>query len=187
MGGMRRVILYIACSADGYIARPDGAVDWLEAYSAGGEDYGYAAFLARVDTVILGRTTWDFAVSLADDPYPEQHSYVYTHRPPAPRERVTFVAGPPAELVGRLRAQAGRDIWLVGGAALNTAFAQADLIDETWLFVVPTLLGAGIPLYRPGAPEQTLRLLDTHAYATGLVRLRYAHHGATGPSPTSGA
>lgn len=184
---MRRVILYIACSADGYIARPDGAVDWLEPYEAGGEDYGYADFMAGVDTVILGRKTWDLAVSLADDPYPGQHSYVFTHRPPAPRERVTFVSEPPAELVGRLRAQPGRDMWLVGGAALNTAFARAGLIDETWLFMVPTLLGAGIPLYRPGAPEQSLRLLDTHAYPAGLVRLRYAHRGAAGPSPTSGA
>lgn len=183
---MRKVVLYIACSADGYIARPDGAVDWLEPYSAGGEDYGYAEFLAGVDTVILGRKTWDLAVSFTADPYPGQHSYVYTHRPPAPRERVTFVAEPPAALVARLREQPGRDMWLVGGAALNTAFAQAGLIDETWLFVVPLLLGEGIPLYRPGAPERPLRLLDTLAYPTGLVRLRYDHQGAAGPSPISG-
>ncbi len=183
---MRKIILYIACSADGYIARPDGAVDWLDAYSAGGEDYGYAEFLAGVDTVILGRKTWELATSFADDPYPAQHAYVYTHHPAAPRERVSYVSEPPAALVARLREQPGRDIWLVGGADLNTAFAQAGLIDETWQFMVPLLLGEGIPLYRPGAPQQALHLLDTLAYTTGLVRLRYTHHGAAGPTPTSG-
>ena len=183
---MHRVILYSACSADGAIARPDGGVGWLEAHAAGNKDHGHPDVMTPVDTVFLGRKTWDPAISFAEDPHPRQHRSVYTHRPPAPRERVTLGDPPPAALATLLRAQPGGDMWLVGGAMLNTAVAQAGLIDETGPFVVPTLLGTGAPPYRPGAPEQTLRLLDCHAYAAELVRLRHVHGAPAGTSPTSG-
>jgi dihydrofolate reductase len=174
VGAPRRFVYYVAASADGFIARPDGAVDWLESRPAA--DYGFEGFLSSIDTVVWGRTTFDgYGVKPPGlDPFGPRRHVVLSSRPPPPGldPRATFTSEPAAAVAARLRAQGGKDVWLMGGAALARSFLDAGAVDEVVVHVIPVLLGAGIPLFAPGA-EAPLRLRDTHAYADGVVRLRY--------------
>eukprot|EP00762_Andalucia_godoyi_P005823 ANDGO_07003.mRNA.1 Uncharacterized protein YwjB len=167
-----KVKYYVACSVDGFIARPDGAVDWLPPLdSAGkGEDYGYAEFLSGIGTVLMGRKTYDTLLVLhggagAANPYPDQRVFVYTtntsiQKPPTNFSNVEFVFSDPCDHVHRLISQdqpistkdgsTGRDIWLCGGGLLAKTLLQRGLIDEFIVSTVPVLLGAGIPLVSTG-------------------------------------
>lgn len=162
---MRRTVLYISLSLDGFIADSQGGVDWL-----GGEredypgDYGYAAFEETVDTVVMGRTTYDqITTQLSPEvwPYPGLQCYVLTHRPAESRPGVTFLSAPVAELIRSLREGAGKDLWICGGGAVARQLIQADLIDVYWLSVLPILLGDGVPLFQKGGPAIPLHLVRT--------------------------
>lgn len=173
---MGKVILYIAASLDGYIARTDGSVDWLEAFEAAGEDYGYAELLERVGSVIMGGSTYRQVLGFGAWPYGDFTTYVITRgklsAPPA--ENIHPAAGDAPQLVARIRAESDEDIWLVGGAQINGLFRDAGLIDEIILSVMPVLLGEGIPLFpRAAGPERSLRLLSAESYPSGVVQLRY--------------
>jgi dihydrofolate reductase len=168
---MRRVKLFIACSLDGYIARPDGGIDWL--FSDG--DYGYREFCDSIDTVIMGRKTWELSLGFGDYPYPGKDAYVFSRRSghqPGPH-RVQFVSEPVAGFVQALRAQPGRDLWLVGGGELTRAFLDEQLIDDFIISVHPRVLGAGLPLFPSPARETALRLVRTIPFESGLVQLHY--------------
>ncbi|MCX7891218.1 MAG: dihydrofolate reductase family protein [Burkholderiales bacterium] len=167
----RPVRLFIATSLDGCIARADGRVDWL--FTDG--DYGYAAFYDAVDTVIMGRRTYDDVLGSGPYPYPGKAGFVFSHSPPAAApEHVTFVSGPPAALVARLREAQGKALWLVGGAGLVASFLDADLVDEIIVSVHPRILGAGIPLFPRQGRELALELAGVTPFPSGLVQLRYA-------------
>jgi dihydrofolate reductase len=167
---MRRVKLFIATSLDGYIARADGRIDWLF-HDA---DYGYAAFYDSIDTVVMGRRTYDDVLGFGPYPYPEKAGYVLSHsRPAATAEHVTFVSDSPATLVSRLREAEGKDIWLVGGAGLAAAFLDHDLVDEFIVSVHPIVLGSGIPLFPRQGRELALTLAGVTSFDSGLVQLRY--------------
>lgn len=167
---MRRVKLFIATSLDGYIARADGRVDWLFTDA----DYGYAAFYDSVDAVIMGRRTYDDALGFGPYPYADKAGYVFSHsRPAASSEHVSFVSERPAALVASLRGEAGRDIWLVGGASLTASFLDNDLVDDFIVSVHPILLGSGIPLFPRQGRELSLALAGVTSFDSGLVQLRY--------------
>lgn len=163
---MRRTILYLSLSLDGFIADAQGGVDWL-----GGEredypgDYGYAAFEETVDTIVMGRTTYDqITTRLSPEqwPYPGLRCYVLTHRPVEDRPEATFLAASAEELIRTLREGTGRkDIWICGGGTVARQLIQADLIDVYWLCVLPVLLGDGVSLFQKGGPTIPLRLLRT--------------------------
>jgi dihydrofolate reductase len=168
---MRRVKLFIATSLDGYIARADGRVDWLFT----DDDYGYAAFYESVDTVVMGRRTYDDVLGFGPYPYADKTGYVFSHsRPAASNDPVAFVSESPAALVARLRESAGRDIWLVGGAGLTAAFLDEDLIDDFIVSSHPIILGSGIPLFPRQGRELRLALSGVTTFESGLVQLRYA-------------
>ncbi len=170
----QKVILYIAESVDGYIARKDGRLDWLTPYEGQAEDYGYADFLKTIGTVIMGHTTYRQVLSFGDFPYPEQACFVFsTDRSKERDEHVTFVRGNVAESLDRIRDQHTGDIWLVGGSILIDAFLKQDLIDEFIITTVPVLLGDGIPLFLPSGTEKSLHLVSVRSYAAGLVQTRY--------------
>ncbi|MDF7812697.1 dihydrofolate reductase family protein [Hymenobacter sp. YC55] len=177
---MRKVVFYIAASLDGYIASPDGSVDWLPAPPAG-EDYGYAELLATVDATLLGRTSYEQVLTFGEWPYPTLTNYVFTRNPPteAAHPSVAFVTEEPAEFVGRLRQEAGKTIWLIGGSTLAAPLIAAGLVDELMLFVVPQLLGAGIPLWRQQTHSQPLRLLRSHTWPDRMTLLHYSLNGLT--------
>ncbi|MFD2786267.1 dihydrofolate reductase family protein [Hymenobacter rubripertinctus] len=171
---MRKVVLYIATSLDGYIASPDGSVEWLPTPPPG-EDYGYADFLANADATLLGRATYEQVVESGEWPYPSFTNYVFSRQPPRqlPHESVRFISTDPAAFVRELREQPGRTIWLIGGSTLASPLLTAGLVDELMLFVVPRLLGAGIPLWRHQDHAQPLHLLRTQTWPDGMTLLHY--------------
>ncbi|MCB9282828.1 MAG: dihydrofolate reductase [Lewinellaceae bacterium] len=168
---MRKVSLYIAMSLDGYIATEDGSVDWL--FSAEDEDYGYYDFLAQIDTVLMGAKSYEFILNHGGEyPYPDQVNYVFTrntHRPADPN--VEFVTEEIPAFVERLKNQPGKTIWLVGGGQINAQLLQAGLIDEIILFIQPTVLGSGIPLFAGKVEMTSFALQSSKAYKSGMVEM----------------
>lgn len=165
-----RVKLFIATSLDGYIAREDGSVDWL--FDA--DDYGYEEFYNSVETLVMGRKTYEQVLSFGKYPYPGKQAYVFSRTLAGTKdENVEFVAGAIDTFTNGLRASLQGDIWLVGGAGLVQSFMEMRLIDDFLLFVHPVVLGRGIPLFSPGEGEQNLNLNDCRRYPSGLIQLHY--------------
>lgn len=167
-----RVHLYVGISLDGYIASPDGGVDWLSPYADARA--GFAPFIKTIGSSIMGRATYDHAVrsGYADFGMP---SYVVTHRPFDPPSASTIpFSGDLRELVETIRLRHSGDIWLMGGGILASEFQDADLIDIWSVAFVPTILGNGLPMFPPGRfAQRRLRLVRTHTYESGVVELRY--------------
>ena len=183
---MPEVILYIAASVDGYIARTDGAVDWLPAPPESGtgpaEDYGYAEFIAGVGVVLMGRVTYEQIRAFGGNyPYPDTDGYVFSRTRAGERdEHAQFVDGTDIPgLVSRLKAEQDKNLWLVGGGQLIRKFLRLDLIDRMELFLLPLLLGEGIPLFPPATPQRSLTLTGCRAYADGIAQLSYRSIRAT--------
>jgi dihydrofolate reductase len=168
-----RVHLYLALSLDGYIAAPDGGVDWLTPYADARADFG--PFIQTIGSAVLGRVTYDHAAKYGYRNFGEMPSYVVTHRPfRPPVPAIIPFTGDLAELVGQLRARHPGDIWLMGGGRLAKAFQEVDLIDIWTVAFVPTLLGAGVPLFPPSAfAEHRIGLVSTDRFPSGVIRLRY--------------
>jgi dihydrofolate reductase len=176
MKNKRKIIVYIATSADGYIARPDGNVDWLNRPRTAG-DYGMGAFFKSIDTILWGRKTYDVSLGLgggAGGFGPKVKNYVFTHRPPeAPVPGVEFVDEPIIPFAKRLRAAEGKDIWMMGGGKLIGAFLDEGQIDEFSIHIIPVLIGEGIPLVYPRHRHVPLKLLSTRRFSDGVVHLQY--------------
>lgn len=168
---MRNVSLYVAASLDGCIARPDGAIDWLPQNP---EDYGYRSFIREVDTLLMGRKTYDQVQGFGAWPYEGIRSFVYSRTRAGQRdERAEFVDGDIATHVTSLKREAGRKIWLVGGAEIIAPCLAGDVVDEIILSIPPLLLGEGIPLFLPIARSTPLRLRELKRFDDGLVQLVY--------------
>lgn len=166
-----RVSLYIASSLDGFIARPDGAFDWLDFIDRPGEDYGYHAFYATVDVLVMGRGTYDVCASFASWPYPDRPSVVFTHRTDLPpRDGVEFVSGDVAPVLEQLGARGYKRAWLVGGGALARQCQEEGVLDEYIISMLPILIGEGLPLFPGPWNEQKLSLVESRAYESGLVQ-----------------
>ena len=167
-----RLSVFIACSLDGYIATRDGDLGWLDAAARPDEDYGYDSFIATVDALAMGRGTYDFIEAIDPLPFGRRPVYVFTHRPPAPRDGVTFWAPSPLE---------ARDAWgaaglarvYVDGGALVSSFLAAGLVDDLTITVVPVLLGDGLRLFHAGFPLTSLVLRDVAPFPSGMVNLSY--------------
>ncbi|HEV2688857.1 MAG TPA: dihydrofolate reductase family protein [Bryobacteraceae bacterium] len=173
---MRKIIVYIATSADGYIARPDGSVDWLERPRPKG-NYGMGSFFQSVDTILWGRKTLDFAQGMGGvDPFgAKMKNYAFSRNPPAePVPGVEFVREPIPDFAKRLRAQPGKDIWMMGGGGIVASFLDVGEIDEFSIHVIPTFIGEGIPLIAPAQRTVPLTLLSTKSYPDGVVHLHYS-------------
>jgi len=162
----RRIIYYLASSADGFIARANGSVDWLENRPA--TDYGFANFLRSVDTVVWGRRTFDESRRRGGiEPFgPNKRHVVLSHfrRPAWAPAGVEFTSSPVEALARRLRRGKGKGIWLMGGAKLAAAFLDAGQVDEVIVHVIPLLLGSGIPWFEPaGAPSNCASTRRAHS------------------------
>jgi dihydrofolate reductase len=167
---MRKVVLSLGISLDGYIARPDGAVDFLFMP----KDYSMAPFFATVDTAIMGRKTLDAGLKMSGGSLPRYNMPIYVFsnsKPPAERDGVIFVNETPATFIRKLRRRSGKDIWLMGGGELARVFLKADLVDRLYLGVVPVLLGEGIPLFPSGFPQRDFTLIENKTYSKGLIAL----------------
>jgi dihydrofolate reductase len=173
--------VYIAASLDGFIARPDGDIDWLHnpAYTmpGSGDDFGYEQFMATVDALIMGSQTYEKVLSFEGWPYGTKKVVVLTTRPLSPPDdpsaNVSFDSGPPAEIVAR-QAQAGAGHLYIDGGQTIQQFLQAGLIDQMIITQIPILLGGGIPLFGDLGVEIPLRHQQTRSFANGFVQHHYA-------------
>lgn len=171
----RKIIVYIATSADGYIARLDGSFEWLNRPRPAG-NYSMAAFLRTIDTILWGRKTYDQALTMGGVGGfgPKIKNYVFSHRPPAsPPRRVEFVNEPVPVFAKRLRATPGKNIWMMGGGKLIASFLDAGEIDEFSIHVIPTFIGEGIPLVAPQHRLIPLELRSVRRFSDGVVHLNY--------------
>ncbi|HKO35800.1 MAG TPA: dihydrofolate reductase family protein [Pyrinomonadaceae bacterium] len=178
----RKIIVTIATSADGFIARKDGAVDWLDRPRPKAEDYGMGEFFKSIDTILYGRKTYDTAVKFVEEgiEIPDDGSnirnYVFSRRRPPKKvlPGFEFVKGPIKKFIGRLRAEKGKDIWMMGGGGIIASFLDEGEIDEFIISVIPVFIGEGIPLIAPSQRTVPLKLLSTKKYSDGVVSLHYA-------------
>ena len=175
----RKIIVYIATSADGYIARLDGNVDWLN-YPRTAGDYGMSAFFKTIDTILWGRKTYDIARGFGKKSgglgYGKKiKNYVFTHHPEKfDDSKQMFVNEPIKDFASRLREQPGKDIWMMGGGEIIASFLDAGELDEFIIHIIPTFIGEGIPLVCPRHRLVPLKLLSSHAYPDGVVRMHYS-------------
>lgn len=173
---MRKISLFIAISLDGYIAKPNNDLSFLKIVEKKGEDYGYAKFTSAIDTLIVGRKTYDYVLKeIGSSHYDngERDIYVITRTPKPSKGRVTFYTGDIAELVKKLKSENGKDIYCDGGAEVINELLKLDLIDEYIISIIPILLGNGTRLFKDGRPEQLLELISSKSFDTGLMQLHY--------------
>jgi dihydrofolate reductase len=171
----RNVIVHIATSADGYIARPDGDLDWLTSRPAPKGFYGMNAFMKSIDTMVLGRKTYEMSVRLGAKFDSTSRSIVFSRhsRPAAAPAGVEFVDEAIGPYVRRLQEQPGKDIWLMGGGEIIASFLDAQAIDEFVISVVPVFIGDGIPLIARRHRHVPLALQSTERFEDGVVQLHY--------------
>lgn len=165
--------VFIATSLDGFIARPDGDLDWLP--PGGGEEHGYDAFMATVDALVIGRKSFEKILTFDTWPYGGKPVFVLstgTLGPALPGAVVERMSGSPAEIVSHLAARGMRHIYVDGGITIQR-FLQAGLIQRLIITRIPVLLGAGIPLFGALERDIPLRHVGTRQYASGLVQSEY--------------
>lgn len=181
---MRRVIVHIATSADGFIARPNGDLEWLTSLPAPKGFYGMNAFMRSVDTKILGRKTYEASLALGAK-FDAKDRHIVFSRQSAPANAplgVEFVRGPIGQVIDRLREEPGKDIWLLGGGELIASFLDDGAIDEFVITVVPVFIGDGIPLIARRHRQAPLELKSVERFENGVVQLHY-RVSKTSPNP----
>lgn len=180
MKTQRKIVVYIATSADGYIARPDGDVEWLNR-RPDTVDYGMGKFYPTIDTILWGRKTYDWLIDyfkqrgkttgLFDT---KVRNYVFSRKPPKKvAAGAEFVTESVKAFAARLRATPGKHVWMMGGAGLIASFLDAGEIDAFDIHVIPVFIGKGIPLVAPRHRDIPLRLLASRKFPDGVVRLHY--------------
>jgi len=170
---MRKVVLGLGISLDGYIARLDGSVDFLFMP----RDYSMGPFFKTIDTAVMGRKTYEVGLKMGGAGAFGGSSMIYyvmsRSQPAGERGGVIFTKQTPAELIAQIRKRPGKDVWLMGGGELARDFLKADLVDELSLGVVPVLLGEGLPLFPSGFPQRNFALLENKTFSKGLIALKY--------------
>ncbi len=173
---MRKLSLFIATSLDGYIAKPNDDLSFLKLVEKEGEDYGYAKFNSTIDTIIIGRRTYDWVhreIGSSHYDNGERDVYVMTRTERPNSGKIKFYTGDLTALVQKLKGENGKNIYCDGGAEIINELLNNDLIDDFTISVIPILLGSGTRLFKDGRPEQTLEFLSSKSFDTGLVQLHY--------------
>lgn len=169
---MRKLKLYIAASLDGKIATKDHSLDWLPDPTA--EDYGYRQFYDSLDTVIMGYKTYETSIGFGEWHYKDKKSYVFSRNGDKDIiAEASLVTDNPADFVKRLKAEQGKDIWIVGGGEIVRLLHDAGLIDEYIIAIVPILLGEGIELFPHISTRTALTLADQRVYKNGVILTYY--------------
>lgn len=173
------VTVYVGTSLDGFIARPDGGIDFLLDDPPGpAEDFGFAAFFATVDALVMGRASFEKVLEFPEWPYGDKRVVVLTHRPldlaPARARggRVETMEGAPADIVARLTSQGARHLYVDGGATAQ-AFLRDGQVDRIVLTRLPRLIGVGIPIFGPLRADVRLRHVQTRSWPNGFVQSEY--------------
>ncbi len=168
---MRRIILGLAVSLDGFIEGPNGEYDWCFT----DQDYGMSDFLKRIDAIMMGRKSFELTMKQeGENPWKAMETFVFSNSwKEVEAPNVKLVAGDVVHFVREIKQTKGKDIWLFGGAQLLTTFVNEGLIDEYWLSVHPVILGGGKPLFQNVTTRKNLKLVSHKVYDTGLVSLKY--------------
>lgn len=168
---MRKIVLFVATSIDGFIAGKDGNTDWL--FTEG--DFGYHEFYNSIDTTIMGYNTYFYIRHFPEFPYPDKKNYVFSRKKRIPDENpVEFVFGNVVEFTQKLKVSEGKNIWLVGGGQINSLLLNANLIDQMIISIHPTALGDGIKLFRDESLKNfNFKLIHHEIFERGLVQLTY--------------
>lgn len=173
---MKKVVLYIAMSLDGYIADKDGGVAWLMGDGSDESNQGsYPEFIETVDTVIMGYSTYHQVVTELSPErwvYPGKTSFVLTHKKLASSEEIIFTDESLKTLITRLKSEPGKDIWICGGASIVNQLMDSDLIERYWMTVIPTILGYGVRLFGNHDKAIPLKLISTQTH-NGMTDLVY--------------
>lgn len=170
--GVPRLSVYIAASLDGYIATENDDLTWLESAGAPGEDYGFDAFLATIDLVVMGRGTYDHIASFDPLPYGDRPVQVFTHRAPADRPGVRFGSWTPEQAMADWRAAGLRRVYVDGGQLIGQFLAEG-MIDDLTITFVPLLLGSGRRLFHPVPRRAQLQLTAARSYPSGMMQVSY--------------
>ena len=172
--GTRKVILYIAMSLDGYIARENNDISWLSIVENPNEDYGYAKFVQDIDIVIMGRKTYEKVISFGIEfPHKEKKCYVISRTKMGYDENVEYYSASLETLIADMKSKEGKNIFVDGGAEIVNELLKINMIDEFIISIVPIFLGSGIRLFKEGRPEKRLKLISSKEFMTGLVQLWY--------------
>jgi dihydrofolate reductase len=169
---MRKVILNVAVSLDGFIEGPNGEYDWCFT----DQDYGLSEFYDRIDAAFIGRKSYELLLKMEEKgeySLPKLKEYVFSNTLEKVKEGAVLISGDFENKVTKIKQEEGKDIWLFGGASLTTSMMNFGLVDELQLAVHPIVLGAGTPLFKDLPGRVPLRLEETKSYATGLVLLKY--------------
>jgi len=177
---MRSLNIFIAISLDGYIAKPNDDLSFLKIAEKEGEDYGYAEFIATIDTIIIGRKTYDWVIKEAGSLHYDNgdiNIYVITKTEKPPVGKITFYTGNLTELVQQLKNSNGKNIYCDGGAEVINELLKNDLVNEMIISVIPVLVGSGTRLFKDNRPEQLLEMVSTKTFETGLIQMHYKRKG----------
>ena len=170
----RKVIVYISMSLDGYIADKNDNLDFLSLVEQEGQDYGYFDFVKTVDTVIIGRKSYDKVIAMGYEyPHTDKNVYIITRTKKQDIGTFKFYSGRLEELVAELKSQPGKNIYCDGGAEIVNELLKKNLVDEFIISIIPVLLGDGIRLFKDGRHVQKLTLVDTIKFSSGLAQLHY--------------
>ena len=177
---MRKVILGVAVTLDGYIEGPNGEYDWCFT----DQDYGMSDFFKQIDSLFIGRKSYELMLKLGNDAipgFPKLKEYVFSTRLNQVKPGAVLIKENIKHEVEKIKKEAGKDIWLFGGASLTISLLNLGLVDQMNLAVHPLILGSGKPLFTGIQNKIALELMDTKTYSSGLVNLSYAiKHTATG-------
>lgn len=171
---MRKTILYIACSLDGFIAGPNDNLDFLNAVHKEGEDYGYGEFIKTIDTVIVGRRTYDWVMDkVTEFPHVDKKTYIITRQNRPSCGNITFYSDSIEKLIHKLKVETGLNIFVDGGAQIVNMMLKHQLVDEMIISVVPVILGNGTRLFQRDINTLKLELISSETFDTGLQQLYY--------------
>lgn len=173
MTDSKKVISNVAMSLDGFIAGPDGDISFLSKVEKKGEDYGYTEFIKSIDTIIVGRKTYDKILSIGFKYPDDKEIYIITRNEKPDHRRLKVFSGSLKILISELKAKGGKNIFCDGGSEIINQLLMDNLIDEFIISVIPVILGDGIPLFQNLIPKTDLKLLNCQKFDTGLVQLHY--------------
>ncbi|MBA3237146.1 MAG: dihydrofolate reductase [Parachlamydiaceae bacterium] len=167
-----KITIYIATSIDGYIARQDGSLDWLDRVGGFDDDYGFQKLLDSIDAVILGRNTYEIAATVQDWPYKGKRIIVLSNTLKTVRSEAELFQGDLTQLVNNLHADGIKHVWIDGGVTVSQ-FLNLQMVDSMTLSVIPVILGSGMPLFSAIGKELSCSLSSSQSYPSGLVQLNY--------------
>jgi dihydrofolate reductase len=163
---------------DGYIAKPNDDLSFLSIVEQEGEDYGYQDFISNIDTVIMGRKTYDWVMTQATTfPHTRKETYIITKTARPAIDKTKFYTGDLKALVLQLKNSNGKNIFVDGGASIVNELLKENLIDEFYISIIPVLLGDGVRLFNDGRPEQRLKLVSVKQFEKGLAQIHYLCSG----------